>query len=231
MHQQSDAMSSWQSDLQLHQCVGEKFVVQKIPASSSLHKITVPSVHISATSVTRVWLVVIRLTGCSSPWSCYVSGGSAHQEIHNNDRMSIYIYIWFYMMYYRFCKSNPINIRCLWWPVCTHSTHQVYLRIPHDLGVSWCISVYRTTDHGVYLGVSLKSAANSKRTVLAWLPHPTQALQGLASPESSPQWTAGTAHIGCRIKPLRCNLGGEMKYLKYFFAIFCNEQHFYVCLF
>ena len=115
--------------------------------------------------------------------------------------------------------------------VYTHSTHQVYLRIPHDLGVSWCISVHRTTDHGVYLGVSLKSAANSNRTVLAWLPHPTQALQGLASPESSPQWTAGTAHIGCRIKPLRCNLGGEMKYLKYFFAIFCNEQHFYVCLF
>ena len=125
-------------------------------------------------------------------------------------------------MYYRFCKSNPINIRCLWWPVCTHSTHQVYLRIPHDLGVSWCISVYRTTDHGVYLGVSLKSAANSNRTVLAWLPHPTQALQGLASPESSPQWTAGTAHIGCRIKPLRCNLGGEMKYLKQINNIFCN---------
>ena len=106
--------------------------------------------------------------------------------------------------------------------VYTHSAHQVYLRIPHDLGVSWCISVYRTTDHGVYLGVSLKSAANSNRTVLAWLPHPTQALQGLASPESSPQWTAGTAHIGCRIKPLRCNLGGEMKYLKQINNIFCN---------
>ena len=128
--------------------------------------------------------------------------------------------------------------------VYTHSTHQVYLRIPHDLGVSWCISVYRTTDHGVYLGVSLKSAANSNRTVLAWLPHPTQALQGLASPESSPQWTAGTAHIGCRIKPLRCNLGGEMKYLKYInicflqyfamnstFTFVCsNVLPFYICI-
>jgi len=49
MNQQSDAMECRPDSLTSScTCAGEKFVVQKIPASSILHKFTVPSVHISA---------------------------------------------------------------------------------------------------------------------------------------------------------------------------------------